>query len=81
MGCKTDGQTHAKTGKCPPSNPMHKPSHLANVMANVGRIDSRTLVYVLLIIVACALVIVAIAAVSQMLISSPSAVSSLPRHH
>ena len=81
MELGTKGQTRAEKGKSPSVASSRKPSRLSNLMANVGHIDSRTLVYVLLIIAACALVIVAIAAVSQMLISSPSAASSLPKYH
>jgi hypothetical protein len=50
-------------------------------VSNVGHVDNRTLVYVLLIIVACALVIVAISAMSQTFLAQPSTASSFARHH
>lgn len=81
MGLGTEDRTHAEKGNTPSTSSSRKPSHLSNLMTNVGLIDSRTLIYVLLIIAACALVIVAIAAVSQMFIASPSAASSLPKYH
>ena len=81
MGLETKGQMHADQGKgaAPAPAPTHKPSRLAHLVANLGRIDGRTLAYVLLIIVACALAIVAISAMAQMLISSTSAASSIAR--
>lgn len=81
MGLETKGQTHAEKGNTPSTSSSRKPSRLSNLMANVGHVDSRTLVYVLAIIAVCALAIVAIAAVSQTLIASPSAASSIGRHH
>lgn len=81
MGLETKGQTHAEKSKSPSVASPRKTSRLSNIMANVGHVDSRTLVYVLAIIAVCALAIVAIAAVSQTLIASPSAASSIGRHH
>ena len=81
MGFGKEGQTQAEKGRGPSAASSRKPSRISNLMANVGQMDRRTLIYVLLIIAACALVIVAIAAVSQMLIASPSAASSFARHH
>ena len=60
MGLETESQMHADQGKDSASSPAskHKPSHFSQLVSNVGHVDNRTLVYVLLIIVACALVIV-----------------------
>ncbi len=81
MGLETKGQTHAEKSNTPSTSSSRKPSRLSNLMANVGHIDSRTLIYVLLIIVACALVIVAISAMSQTFLAQPSTASSFARHH
>lgn len=83
MGLEIKSQMHADQGKgaAPAPAPAHKPSRFAHLATNIGHIDGRTLAYVLLIIVACALAIVAISAIAQMLISSPSAASSFARPH
>jgi hypothetical protein len=81
MGLGTEDRTHAEKGNTPSTSSSRKPSRLSNLMANVGHIDSRTLIYVLLIIVACALVIVAISAMSQTFLAQPSTASSFARHH
>ena len=83
MGLDTKSQMHVNQGKgaAPAPAPAHKPSRFARLTTNIGHIDGRTLTYVLLIIVACALAIVAISAMAQMLISSPSAASTFARPH
>lgn len=81
MGLGTEDRTHAEKDNTPSTSSSRKPSRLSNLMANVGHIDSRTLIYVLLIIVACALVIVAISAMSQTFLAQPSTASSFARHH
>ncbi len=85
MGLGTEGRTHAERGESPSPAPgpahTHEPSRLARLAANVGRVDGRTLVYVLLIIAACAVAIVAIAIVSQGLVVPPSAAGSLAGRH
>jgi hypothetical protein len=77
MALGTEGETQAEKGESPSSAPARKPSLLARFSARFGSVDDRTLVYVLLIIAGCALAIVAIAAVTGTMLSSPSAVSSL----
>ena len=83
MGLETESQMHAGQGKDSASSPAskYKPSHFSQLVSNVGHVDNRTLIYVLLIIVACALVIVAISAMSQTFLAQPSTASSFARHH
>lgn len=85
MGLGTEGRTHAERGESPSPDPgpahTHEPSRLARLTANVGRVDGRTLVYVLLIIAACAVAIVAISIVSQGLVVPPSTAGSLAGRH
>ena len=83
MGLETESQMHAdqSKGSAPSPASKHKPSRFSQLVSNVGHVDNRTLVYVLLIIVACALVIVAISAMSQTFLVQPSTASSFARHH
>lgn len=48
-------------------------SLLSRLSARFGRVDRRTLVYVLVIIAACALAIIAVATVAQVVLTPPPA--------